>query len=200
MLTFDVALAVADKTETANTVVIDGWVYDMTDVSLSTSRQDARLDPAHPAFLQYIQNSGGIVSTPNGTSRPDDVNRQFMHDSVVSLFKTGAGTDITDDLESLNLDQDVLTAQKTCLRNLFFVGKVDNRGSAAVRRELVPEICRSSCRKGSGSRLSLHSVNFRDTSCWPSRFSWSPSSSSSASPTCYQTKGLQRQLAHASVP
>lgn len=90
----------------------------------------ARTEP----LTQYIQNSGGIVSTPEDTSRPDNIDRQFMHSDIVSLFKSGAGTDITDKLDNLNIDADVLNAQKVCMRNLFFIGKVDNRGSTAVRR------------------------------------------------------------------
>lgn len=60
-----------------------------------------------------------------------------MHDNIVSLFETGAGSDITDSLNSLNLDPAVMAAQKTCMRNLFFVGKVDTRGSASVRHSTI---------------------------------------------------------------
>lgn len=86
----------------------------------------------HGLQRQYIQNSGGIVASPDETDRPRGIERKFMHDNIVSLFETGAGSDITDSLNALNLDPAVLAAQKTCMRNLFFVGKVDTRGSASV--------------------------------------------------------------------
>lgn len=53
-----------------------------------------------------------------------------MSSDVVSLFQTRTGGDLTNSLNSLNIDANVLAAQKICLRNLFFVGKVDHRNSA----------------------------------------------------------------------
>lgn len=53
-----------------------------------------------------------------------------MSDAVVSLFQTKTGGDLTNSLNTLNIDPAVLAAQKICLRNLFFVGKVDHRNSA----------------------------------------------------------------------
>jgi chitin synthase len=54
-----------------------------------------------------------------------------MDPSVVSLFQTNAGQDITKRLDSLGIDGDTLARQKVCLRNLFTIGKVDNRNSPA---------------------------------------------------------------------
>jgi len=69
------------------------------------------------------------VHTPAGTQAPADTDVNFMHGSVLDLFKFNAGRDITKQLDRLNIDRDVLARQKICLRNLFLVGKVDNRQS-----------------------------------------------------------------------
>lgn len=53
-----------------------------------------------------------------------------MQSDIVSLFRTNAGEDITATFDKLNLDPAVIARQKVCLRNLFFVGKTDNRNSA----------------------------------------------------------------------
>ena len=93
---------------TRNSVIYRGNVYDMTG---------------------YINNDGGGLRSPAGTQPPADTDRQFMHDQIVAIFKTYAGSDITKQLDSLRLDSDVMAAQRVCLRNLFFVGKVDTRNS-----------------------------------------------------------------------
>lgn len=67
---------------------------------------------------------------PDGATTPSGINRNFMQSDIVALFTSKTGTDVTLELNSLNLDPDVLARQKVCLRNLFFVGKVDNRRSA----------------------------------------------------------------------
>jgi chitin synthase len=73
---------------------------------------------------------GPGIQAPSGQSAPS-VDKQFMDPSVVSLFQTNAGQDITKRLDSLGIDGDTLARQKVCLRNLFTIGKVDNRNSPA---------------------------------------------------------------------
>ncbi len=73
------------------------------------------------------------VRSPSGTRAPDDTDAEFMHKSVLDVFKFAGGTDITKELDGLNIDKDILQRQKVCLRNLFLVGKVDNRQSAACQ-------------------------------------------------------------------
>ena len=67
------------------------------------------------------------IRTPTGTQPPDDIDVNFMHGSVLDLFKFNTGRDITKQLDRLNIDSTILARQKVCLRNLFLVGKVDNR-------------------------------------------------------------------------
>ncbi|GAA5998220.1 uncharacterized protein JCM10292_001051 [Rhodotorula paludigena] len=80
-------------------------------------------------FSTYIQNGGGGIRVPDGSTAGAGVERNFMSDAVVNLFRTRAGSDITGSLNSLNLPADVLQSQKICMRNLFFIGKVDTRNS-----------------------------------------------------------------------
>ncbi|KII91880.1 glycosyltransferase family 2 protein [Plicaturopsis crispa FD-325 SS-3] len=76
----------------------------------------------------YI-NNGPAVRAPTGQQAPStDVH--FMDGSVLDVFKFNSGQDITKKLDNLNIDKDVLARQKVCLRNLFTIGKVDNRNSA----------------------------------------------------------------------
>ncbi|BGP14296.1 hypothetical protein JCM10213_007731 [Rhodosporidiobolus nylandii] len=97
------------KEKGTNIAIIDGSVYDMSD---------------------YISNGGGGIRVPDGAVAPDGTDRNFMSDQIVQLFQQSAGTDISSKFKALNLDPDVLARQRVCLRNLFFVGKVDNRNSA----------------------------------------------------------------------
>lgn len=69
------------------------------------------------------------IKTPQGTQAPSGIDVDFMHTSVLDLFKFNAGSDITKQLDALKIDRNVLDWQRTCLRNLFTIGKVDNRQS-----------------------------------------------------------------------
>lgn len=73
-------------------------------------------------------NRGGI-KVPDNTLQPVGLNRLFMQDDVVRLFQTKSGQDVTNALDGMRLDPGLLASQKVCLRNLFFIGKVDNRNS-----------------------------------------------------------------------
>ncbi|PPQ71372.1 hypothetical protein CVT26_006274 [Gymnopilus dilepis] len=76
----------------------------------------------------YIK-SPPSIRTPAGTQPPGGIDTNFMSGDVLDLFKIYAGQDITKRLDQLKIDRDVLARQKVCLRNLFMVGKVDNRDS-----------------------------------------------------------------------
>ncbi|KAJ9113179.1 hypothetical protein QFC22_006018 [Naganishia vaughanmartiniae] len=90
--------------------IYDNLVYDMT---------------------TYISQGGGGFKVPDGYAAPSDTSRKYMADPIVSLFQQNAGKDITQLFDNLagSLGQDVVSRQRTCLRNLFVVGKVDNRNS-----------------------------------------------------------------------
>ncbi|KAF9442722.1 glycosyltransferase family 2 protein [Macrolepiota fuliginosa MF-IS2] len=92
----------------SSVAVYNGFVYDMTN---------------------YLR-SPPAVRAPPGTQAPPTSTTNFMHGSVVDLFTLYAGKDITKKLDNLNVDPAILDRQKTCLRNLFLIGKVDSRDSA----------------------------------------------------------------------
>lgn len=75
----------------------------------------------------YIR-SPPAVRAPTGMQAPA-ADTNFMHGSVINLFQQFAGQDITKRFNQLNIDSAVLDRQRTCLRNLFLIGKVDNRES-----------------------------------------------------------------------
>ncbi|KAG9321646.1 hypothetical protein KVV02_005444 [Mortierella alpina] len=87
--------------------VIDDNLYDLTDY-ISNGRQ------------------GTIQTKTNGTT---NANRAFMTPEVVELFATSAGQDVTKQFYSLPLEEGTKRAMLICLRNLFFVGRVDLRTS-----------------------------------------------------------------------
>ncbi|CAO3572882.1 unnamed protein product [Mortierella alpina] len=87
--------------------VIDDNLYDLTDY-ISNGRQ-------------------GVIRTK--TNATTNANRAFMSPEVVELFATSAGQDVTKQFYSLPLEEGTKQAMLICLRNLFFVGRVDLRTS-----------------------------------------------------------------------
>jgi chitin synthase len=76
----------------------------------------------------YIAN-GPAIAAPKGQQPPSGIDAHFMHQSILDVFQFNAGQDVTKKIDGLNLPSNVLDWQRTCLRNLFLVGKVDNRNS-----------------------------------------------------------------------
>ncbi|KAF7335174.1 Glycosyltransferase family 2 protein [Mycena sanguinolenta] len=92
--------------------IYDGLVYDLT---------------------SYVQGGPGLAPAP-GTSLPNtDIDKNFMSDDIVNIFKFQAGGDVTKSINGLvgngGLTSDQLARQRVCLRNLFTIGRVDNRDS-----------------------------------------------------------------------
>lgn len=75
----------------------------------------------------YIKYPPGLAAS--GNQVPPVVSTQFMDSNVIDLFTYHSGKDITKMLDNLNIDSDTLARQKVCLRNLYTIGKVDNRNS-----------------------------------------------------------------------
>ncbi|KAF9225027.1 glycosyltransferase family 2 protein [Gyrodon lividus] len=86
--------------------VYDSMIYDLT------------------AYVNY----GSAVTAPSG-EQPPATDSQFMDPSIVQLFQFSSGQDLTKLINNLPLDSATLDRQKTCLRNLFLIGMVDNRNS-----------------------------------------------------------------------
>lgn len=78
-------------------------------------------------LTNYLNNGPRLANPPD--AQAPDANRFFMDQTVLDLFKFSSGQDITKKLDALPIDPAVLARQKVCLRNLFTIGKVDNRDS-----------------------------------------------------------------------
>ncbi|KAI1823861.1 glycosyltransferase family 2 protein [Xylaria intraflava] len=92
--------------------ILNGRVYDMT---------------------KYIA-GGRPVMVPEGAAKPTNPDvTNFMDDSVISLFTDGAGTDITNLWNGLDIDPGLRSRMQLCLDNLFYVGDVDTRNSVKCK-------------------------------------------------------------------
>ena len=76
----------------------------------------------------YVKNPPGRAAP--GNQVPPSVPTNFMHPAIIDIFTYHSGQDVTKVLDNLNIDSDTLARQKVCLRNLYTIGKVDNRNSA----------------------------------------------------------------------
>ncbi|RDB19451.1 hypothetical protein Hypma_013501 [Hypsizygus marmoreus] len=79
-------------------------------------------------FEWMVQMRPPATRAPCGTQAPP-ANTNFMHGVVIDVFKFGSGSDVTKQLDNLKINPVILERQKVCLRNLFTIGKVDNRNS-----------------------------------------------------------------------
>ncbi|PGH32103.1 chitin synthase [[Emmonsia] crescens] len=86
--------------------VLDGYVYDLTNYVIGGRRP----------------------KPPPGQDQPKDVNVNFMDPLVVDLFQQRPGQDISELFKRLPLGNRE-RAMRTCLTNLFQVGKLDTRSS-----------------------------------------------------------------------
>ena len=82
-------------------------------------------------ITDYISqgNQGGVM-VPDGMAPPPDLDRTILAPEIVSLMAQNPGADVTQQLDRLPLDPAVLGRQRVCLRNLYFIGKLDERNSA----------------------------------------------------------------------
>ncbi|KAI8367917.1 chitin synthase-domain-containing protein [Choanephora cucurbitarum] len=72
---------------------------------------------------------GRAPRVPEGMALPTNIDLNFMDNSIVQLFRQLAGTDISKHFDVLPISEELRNRQLVCLRNLFFVGKVDTRRS-----------------------------------------------------------------------
>ncbi|CAI2162513.1 1810_t:CDS:2 [Funneliformis geosporum] len=90
-------------------------------------RQIAILNDNIYDLTPYI--TGGRQALGPGGTPVEGVNTDFLLPEIVDLFKSFNGLDLTKNYNSLLLDPEVRNRQEVCLRNLFYVGKVDHRNS-----------------------------------------------------------------------
>jgi len=75
----------------------------------------------------------GALQAPDGQQVPADTDASFMSNSIIQLINQNPGKDITKRFDALPLSDEVLQRQRVCLRNLYFIGKQDNRNSPACQ-------------------------------------------------------------------
>ena len=105
-----------------------GYTPEDVQTMASTGRSVAIYNGLVYDLTTYIASPPAIM-TSAGTQPPSGIDVNFMDGDILNLFQLYGGTDITKRLNSLKIDKTVLSWQKTCLRNLFTIGKVDNRQS-----------------------------------------------------------------------
>ncbi|KAI9310276.1 chitin synthase-domain-containing protein [Dichotomocladium elegans] len=93
---------------------------------ISTQRRWAILHNNVYDLTSYML--GGVGRSDNQTMMTG-VGDDFIDNSITELFRQLGGTDISAHFDALPMDKDKRERQLTCLRNLFFVGKVDTRNS-----------------------------------------------------------------------
>ncbi|CEP08179.1 hypothetical protein [Parasitella parasitica] len=100
--------------------------YTLNGVSLN--RQWAVIDQHIYDLTSYLM-GGRYLAAPNNGTVPSDVSTDFLDQQMVDLFETNAGTDLTEKFNALDLSADQKYRELACLRNLYFVGMVDQRNS-----------------------------------------------------------------------
>jgi chitin synthase len=74
--------------------------------------------------------AGGRTPQYGSHDQPDEPpDSNFMDNRVVTLFQTGAGTDVSRFWDNLDVDAGLKNRMQVCLDNLFYVGNVDTRSS-----------------------------------------------------------------------
>jgi chitin synthase len=72
---------------------------------------------------------GRIPRYPIGVEPSGKPDSNFMDGSVVQIFQSLSGNDVTKYWDALAIDAELKQRMKTCLDNLFYVGDVDTRNS-----------------------------------------------------------------------
>lgn len=79
-------------------------------------------------LTNYVTN-GPAVQSPKGQQAPGGIDVHFMDENIVNVFQFNSGQDVTKKIDAINLDSEVMNWQRTCLRNLFLIGRTDTRNS-----------------------------------------------------------------------
>ncbi|WFD42488.1 chitin synthase [Malassezia psittaci] len=106
-----------------------------TPKDLDNMKQDGRTLAIYNRAIYDIsdyvaQGNQGGVKVPDGMAPPANINRQILAPEIVNLMVQNTGQDITKQIDRLPLAQDQMDRQHVCLRNLFFIGQLDDRDSA----------------------------------------------------------------------
>ncbi|WFD27478.1 chitin synthase [Malassezia nana] len=89
--------------------VYDGYIYDLT---------------------TYVgQGNQGAFRMPEGVAPPPNLDRTILDPNVVQLFTQNPGRDVRAMFDAMAMPAAKRQDQATCLRNLFLIGRVDERSS-----------------------------------------------------------------------
>ncbi|RPD69765.1 hypothetical protein L226DRAFT_548053 [Lentinus tigrinus ALCF2SS1-7] len=80
-------------------------------------------------FTTYLKSPPSVATLPNNAVVPGNINTQFMHQSVIDLYRHNAGGDVTKQFDSLSIDSAILNRQRVCMRDIFLTGKLDTHNS-----------------------------------------------------------------------
>ncbi|CAG8504297.1 3540_t:CDS:2 [Ambispora gerdemannii] len=98
------------------------------DLAVSRLKQVAILYDNVYDLTTYVINGRGALGQ-GGVPVDHDVDTNFMDSLIIDLFRQNSGQDITNRFKALPLSREGRRSQLTCLRNLFYIGKVDHRNS-----------------------------------------------------------------------
>ncbi|CAE6372477.1 unnamed protein product [Rhizoctonia solani] len=96
---------------------------------ISNMAQNRRAVGIIDGMVYEVTNFAPGIRAPEGEQAPAGIDRNFMSQEILSMFMQNSGSDMSKLINQLGLDADVLARQRTCLRNLFLIGKVDHRNS-----------------------------------------------------------------------
>ncbi|CAO3598523.1 unnamed protein product [Absidia cylindrospora] len=101
--------------------------------SSMTTLTNMTLDGQHNGTFFNDSSMANSNNTSNqrhsSSSSSAAINMDFIDNSITELFRQLAGTDISAHFDALPMDAGLRAQQLTCMRNLFFVGKVDTRNA-----------------------------------------------------------------------
>ena len=107
-----------------------GYTPKELDNMLSDGRTIGIYDKYIYDLTPYIaQGNQGGYRMPEGVAPPSDLDRTILAPDVIELMAQNPGKDIKDQFDRLSLNAATLENQRVCLRNLFFIGMVDERNS-----------------------------------------------------------------------
>ncbi|KAF3289889.1 hypothetical protein TWF970_003633 [Orbilia oligospora] len=83
----------------------------------------------------YLSGGRPYLAYPPDVDPPatGDVDLDILDSNVVALFQNGAGQDVTKYWDALKLDPASRVSQRSCLRYLYFIGRVDSRNSTVCQ-------------------------------------------------------------------
>ncbi|KAF8688556.1 TRAFAC class myosin-kinesin ATPase superfamily Myosin family, partial [Rhizoctonia solani] len=96
---------------------------------ISNMAQNKRAVGIIDGMVYEVTNFAPGIRVPEGEQAPAGITRDFMSQEILTMFMQNSGSDMSKLINQLGLDPDVLARQRTCLRNLFLIGKVDHRNS-----------------------------------------------------------------------